>query len=189
MIKLIAALGNPGREYEKTRHNVAWLCLDSLPEIQSLNWKSKFKGLFGEVTFGIQKVIVLKPQTYMNLSGESIQPLMAFYKISPQELLVIHDELDLPFGQIQFKKGGGLAGHNGLKSTAELLGTDDFLRLRIGIGRPQFGSVSDYVLGQFGGDEQPRLQDLFTKIHGPLKECVLNGIAKVGQYNKKPLLT
>lgn len=118
-----------------------------------LNWKSKFKGLYAQADFHGDKFYFLKPETYMNLSGESVRPLIDFFKITPKEVLVLHDELDLPLGTITFKKGGGLAGHNGLKSLAEHLGTNDFYRLRMGIGRPPHGDVSNWVLSGFHGDE------------------------------------
>ena len=116
MIKLIVALGNPGSEYELTRHNIAWTLVDTHPDISSKMWKNKFKGEYTDFNIGSGKVYALKPQTFMNLSGESVGPLCQFFKIEPEEILVIQDELDLPFGQIHFKKDGGLAGHNGLKS-------------------------------------------------------------------------
>jgi PTH1 family peptidyl-tRNA hydrolase len=124
----------------------------------------------------------------MNLSGESVQPLAAFYKISPAEILVIHDELDIPFGQVHFKMGGGLAGHNGLKSIALSLGTDNFARMRVGIGRPVHGTVSDWVLSGFPKEQQAFLSSLLEKLHGPLEDCVLSGIPKASLVNKKPLI-
>ncbi len=149
-IKLIVGLGNPGSKYEDTRHNIGMMALDRL---DNFNWKSKYKGLFSQLDENGNRFYFLKPQTYMNLSGESIRALCDFFKIGPQEVLVLHDELDLPLGTIAFKKGGGLAGHNGLKSTAQHLGTNDFYRLRMGIGRPVHGDVSNFVLSSFQGDE------------------------------------
>ncbi|MBY0516109.1 MAG: aminoacyl-tRNA hydrolase [Bacteriovoracaceae bacterium] len=188
MIRLIVALGNPGSDYHATKHNIAWMFVDSLPLVKAANWKAKFKGEFCEINIKGNKTIVLKPQTYMNLSGESVQPLAAFYKISPQEILVVQDELDLPFGQCHFKMGGGLAGHNGLKSIAACLGTEDFARMRVGIGRPVHGSVSDWVLSRFSNNEQIQMDLLFEKLRGPLEDCVLFGIAKASVINKKPLV-
>ena len=189
MYQLVVALGNPGKEYETTRHNIAWILIDQHPDLKNLNWKSKFKALYAETSISGEKIFFLKPQTYMNLSGESVQPFSQFYKINPQNILVIHDELDLPLGQAHFKMGGGLAGHNGLKSIAQTLGTDEFARLRVGIGRPQFGSVSDWVLSGFKGDEEIKLNKVIEKLAQPLMECVISGVTPVGnKWNKKDLL-
>jgi PTH1 family peptidyl-tRNA hydrolase len=189
MIQLIVGVGNPGPEYAQTRHNVAWLLMDHSSAFQNANWKSKFKGFYAESTFKNQKFYGLKPQTFMNLSGESVQPMAAFFKIEPSQILVIHDEVDLPFGQVHFKMGGGLAGHNGLKSIAACLGTNDFARMRIGVGKPVHGSVANWVLGQFSKNEQIQIPLLFEKLNDPMLACVVEGISKVANiYNKKNLL-
>lgn len=186
MFQLVVGVGNPGSQYASTRHNVAWMLLDS-SDIFS-NWKSKFKGLYTEGTYKNNKLYALKPQTFMNLSGESVQPMAAFFKVAPSQILVIHDELDIPFGEVHFKMGGGLAGHNGLKSIAATLGTNDFARMRIGIGRPPHGDVSGWVLGQFSKDEQVQLPLLLQKLHDPMLTAMVDGLNKVGIYNKKNLL-
>lgn len=188
MFQLIVGVGNPGNEYAATRHNVAWMLMDSSPVFQASNWKTKFKGLYSEASFKGQKFYGLKPQTYMNLSGESVQQMSSFYKIAPENILVIHDELDIPFGQVHFKMGGGLAGHNGLKSIAACLGTDQFARMRIGIGRPPHGNVSAWVLSPFTKDEQIQLPLLLQKLNDPMLIAVIEGLGKVGVYNKKDLL-
>lgn len=185
---LVVGVGNPGVEYAATRHNIAWMLLDSSPLFRDSLWKAKFKGLYAETSLKGEKIYGLKPQTYMNLSGESVQPLAAFYKIEAQRILVIHDELDIPFGQVHFKMGGGLAGHNGLKSIAACLGTDQFARMRIGIGRPPHGNVSGWVLSPFSKEEQVHLPLLLEKLHDPLLTCMVDGLNKVGIYNKKNLL-
>lgn len=189
MFSLIVGVGNPGSEYTHTRHNVAWLFLDQYPQFESANWKSKFKGLYSEATVKGRKIYAVKPQTFMNLSGESVQPMAAFFKIPPSEILVIHDELDIPYGQVHFKMGGGFAGHNGLKSIAGLLGTDQFARMRIGIGRPPHGNVSGWVLSPFAGDEAIQLPLLLKKLNDPFETAVVHGLGKVGIYNKKNLLS
>jgi PTH1 family peptidyl-tRNA hydrolase len=189
MFQLIAALGNPGQEYALTRHNIGWMLIDSMPEFQASIWKSKFKGIYSEVKLKNEKIYGLKPQTYMNLSGESVQAMAAFFKIPPEQILVVHDELDIPFGQVHFKMGGGLAGHNGLKSIAACLGTDQFPRMRIGIGRPQHGSVANWVLSPFSKDEQLQLPNLLKKLHDPWLTAMVEGLGKAGIYNKKNLLT
>lgn len=188
MIKLVVGLGNPGSEYEFTRHNIGWLLLDAYNPISGNNWKSKFKGYYTDATIGSEKIYFLKPNTYMNLSGESVQPLCQFFKIKPEEILVLQDELDLPFGQIMFKKGGGLAGHNGLKSITQCLGTQDFHRMRIGIGRPVHGSVSNWVLSKFSGDKEIELGVVLDKSSEALSAFIKEGMKAATKYNKKDFL-
>jgi peptidyl-tRNA hydrolase, PTH1 family len=150
---LISGLGNPGREYEQTRHNLGWLIADELARRHGGAFRSKFSGQLSEVRVGENKVALLKPETYMNESGRSIAAAARFFKVEPGALLVVHDDVDLEPGRLQARRGGGLAGHNGLRSIAQALRTNDFLRLRIGVGRPGRGdqrSVSDYVLSKFG---------------------------------------
>jgi PTH1 family peptidyl-tRNA hydrolase len=149
---LVAGLGTPGREYELTRHNLGWLVVDELARRHGGSFRSKFSGQLSEVRLGAGKVALLKPETYMNESGRSIAAAAGFFKVDPSALLVVHDDVDLEDGRFQVRLGGGLAGHNGLRSIAQALGTNDFLRLRIGVGRPGRGdrpSVSDYVLSKF----------------------------------------
>lgn len=188
MFQLIVALGNPGSQYAETKHNIGWMLIDDLPLFRNGVWKSKFSGHYTEANFKGNRFYALKPQTFMNLSGKSVQPMAAFFKIPPSEILVVHDELDIPFGQVHFKMGGGLAGHNGLKSIAQCLGTDQFARMRIGIGRPPHGDVSNWVLGPFVKDERDQLPLLLEKLHDPLLTAMVDGLAKVGIYNKKNLL-
>jgi peptidyl-tRNA hydrolase, PTH1 family len=152
---LVAGLGNPGREYEQTRHNVGWLVVDELARRHGGSFRSKFSGQLGEVRLGDQKLALLKPETYMNESGRSIAAAAHFFKVDPGALLVVHDDVDLEPDRFQVRLGGGLAGHNGLRSIAQSLGTNDFQRLRIGVGRPGRGdrrSVSDYVLARFDAE-------------------------------------
>ena len=149
---LVAGLGNPGREYERTRHNIGWLVVDELARRHDGTFRSKFSGQVSEVRLGDDKAALLKPETYMNESGRSIVAAARFFKADPDALLVVHDDVDLEPERLQARLGGGLAGHNGLRSIAQALGTSDFLRLRIGVGRPGRGdrrSVSDYVLSKF----------------------------------------
>jgi peptidyl-tRNA hydrolase, PTH1 family len=150
---LVAGLGNPGREYEQTRHNIGWLVVDELARRHGGSFRSKFSGQLSEVRVGEQKLALLKPETYMNESGRSIAAAARFFKVEPGALLVVHDDVDLEPERFQARLGGGLAGHNGLRSISQALGTNEFLRLRIGVGRPGRGdrrSVSDYVLSKFG---------------------------------------
>ena len=149
---LVAGLGNPGREYEQTRHNVGWLVADELARRHGGSFRSKFSGQLAEVRLVEQKLALLKPETYMNESGRSLAAAARFFKVDPRAVLVVHDDVDLEPERLQVRSGGGLAGHNGLRSIAQALGTNDFLRLRIGIGRPERGDrrpVADYVLSKF----------------------------------------
>jgi len=153
---LVAGLGNPGREYERTRHNVGWLVLDELARRHGGSWRSKFNGSLAEIRFDDSKLALLKPETYMNESGRSVAAAARFFKVPAESLLVVHDDVDLEPGRLQARRGGGLAGHNGLRSLAQHLGTQDFLRLRIGIGRPGRGDprpVKDWVLSPFAPEE------------------------------------
>jgi peptidyl-tRNA hydrolase, PTH1 family len=149
---LVAGLGNPGREYVQTRHNIGWLVVDELARRHGGSFRSKFSGQLSEVRLEEDRLALLKPETYMNESGRSIGAAARFFKVDPGALLVVHDDVDLEPGRFQVRLGGGLAGHNGLRSIAQALGTNEFLRLRIGVGRPGRGdrrSVSDYVLSKF----------------------------------------
>jgi peptidyl-tRNA hydrolase, PTH1 family len=149
---LVAGLGNPGREYANTRHNIGWLVADELARRHDGSFRSKFSGQLAEVREGERKLALLKPETYMNVSGQSVGAAARFFKVRPDALLVVHDDVDLEPGRLQVRLGGGLAGHNGLRSIASTLGTQDFLRLRIGVGRPGRGDrrpVADFVLSEF----------------------------------------
>jgi PTH1 family peptidyl-tRNA hydrolase len=149
---LVAGLGNPGREYAGNRHNVGWLVVDELARRHDGAWRTKFDGKLAEIRIDGHKVALLKPETYMNDSGRAVSSAMRFFKLEPDSLLVVHDESDLESGRLQARRGGGLAGHNGLRSIAERLGTPDFLRLRVGVGRPGRGDprpLADYVLSDF----------------------------------------
>ena len=149
---LVAGLGNPGRDYERTRHNAGWMVMDELARRHGGSFRSKFSGQLSETRLDDLKLALLKPETYMNVSGQSIGAARKFFNVDPADVLIVHDDVDLEPGRLQARFGGGLAGHNGLRSIAQALGTNDFLRLRIGVGRPGRGdrrSVADYVLGGF----------------------------------------
>ena len=190
MTKLVIGLGNPGREYEETRHNIAWLLFERLSFRDKLIWKEKFKGLFCVMTLFDEQTVFLKPQTYMNLSGESVRPAMDFFKVGLEDILVVHDEIDLPFGTVHLKSGGGLAGNNGLKSINQHLGTKEFKRLRMGVGRPQFGDVSSHVLGQFGPEEKPLLDDFNDLGARALESYLKIGFQKAqNKFSKKTVIS
>jgi PTH1 family peptidyl-tRNA hydrolase len=149
---LVVGLGNPGREYARTRHNVGRMVVDELARRRGATWKGKFNGELAEIRVDGHRVALLKPETYMNESGRSVGAAARFYKLEPDAILVVHDEGDFDRGRLQARLGGGLAGHNGLRSIAQHLKTQDFLRLRIGVGRPERGdprSLADFVLGNF----------------------------------------
>jgi PTH1 family peptidyl-tRNA hydrolase len=149
---LVAGLGNPGREYASTRHNAGWMVVDELARRHAGSWRSKFSGQLAECRLDASRFALVKPETYMNESGRSIAAAARFFKTPVETVLVVHDDVDLEEGRLQARLGGGLAGHNGLRSIAQALGSQDFLRLRVGVGRPGRGdrrSVADYVLAAF----------------------------------------
>jgi len=149
---LVVGLGNPGREYVHNRHNVGHMVVDELARRHGASWRSKFSGRLADIRIDDHKVGLLKPETFMNESGRSVKAAAQFFKLEPDAILVVHDESDLEPGRLQARLGGGLAGHNGLRSVAQHLGTPDFLRLRVGVGRPGRGDrrdLADYVLADF----------------------------------------
>ncbi len=158
MAKLIVFLGNPGLQYRQTRHNVGWMVCDSLCErlsSQQISWQTKFHGLYTKQG----NAILLKPQTFMNESGISVQEAAKFYNIDPRDIMVVHDDIELPFGTVKSQLGGGMGGHNGLRSVKQHIGTDQFRRLRVGVGRPDARiQVADYVLGRFSPVEERMLE-------------------------------
>lgn len=156
---IIAGLGNPGSKYENTRHNMGFKAIDAMASEFGIDVnRSKFKGLIGEGRIGTEKVILLKPQTYMNLSGQSVREIMNFYKIPEENLIVIYDDFDLPIGSIRVRKSGGPGTHNGMKSVVQELGSRKFPRVRVGIGSSD-GSTIQFVIGKVGKDEQQILNE------------------------------
>jgi len=176
-MKVIAGLGNPGDRYLFTRHNLGFMVADRLALTHSLPFRrKKFDALFAEGTISGVPVILLKPQTFMNLSGTTIGPLMRFLKTDPGDLIILHDDLDLPFGSIRIKDGGGNGGHKGLQSVTEDLGTDAFLRLRLGIGKPAVKDlVEAYVLEPFSKEEIEQLPTLLEKACNAAMEILTAG--------------
>lgn len=156
---IIAGLGNPGSKYENTRHNMGFKAVDAMASEFGIDVnRAKFKGLIGEGRIGSEKVILLKPQTYMNLSGQSVREIMNFYKIPEENLIVIYDDFDLPIGSIRVRKSGGPGTHNGMKSVVQELGSRKFPRVRVGIGSSD-GSTIQFVIGKVGKDEQQILNE------------------------------
>ncbi|MCI6592379.1 MAG: aminoacyl-tRNA hydrolase [Treponema sp.] len=218
MIKLVAFLGNYGKEYEKTRHNVSWYFEDSLPFAGKLSWQNKFKGEIASFTpqelsqwacdtkicskkdgspvlvpeESPSHIYFLKPLTFMNLSGDSIIEVANFYKIQPSEIMVVHDELELEPGFVSLKWSGGLGGHNGLRSTKAVLNTPDFFRLRFGIGRPDNDNigVADWVLSRFTAEQQELMQNVFSQTNLLLVKVLLSKEPKdlVQGWGKKKLI-
>src|SRR6266513_1219257 len=153
---LVVGLGNPGREYAGNRHNVGWMVVEELARRHGASWKGKFSGQLAELRLDGHRVALLKPETYMNDSGRSVAAAARFYKLEPDAILVVHDEGDFDLGRLQARKGGGLAGHNGLRSIAQQLKTPEFMRLRIGVGRPGRGDprpLADYLLADFAPED------------------------------------
>lgn len=164
-MKLIAGLGNPGSEYAKTRHNAGFMTVDLLVERLGLGgWEQKYRSFILCVKVGGEEVIFLKPLTFMNRSGEAIGAVISDYGIAPEDVLVAHDDIDIPAGDVRYKVGGGHGGHNGLRSIIDVACVRDFIRVRIGVGRSSEGyGVTDHVLGEFSGQETEIMQDSFAK--------------------------
>jgi PTH1 family peptidyl-tRNA hydrolase len=213
MIELVAFLGNKGFQYAKNRHNAAWLLANELPFSSNLSWREKFHGEYASLD-GIvlekyltenislddeksllqkkikfaDKIHFIKPNTFMNLSGESVQPAAAFFKIPPERILIVHDELELALGQVSFKFSGGLGGHNGLRSLKACLGTADFWRLRIGIGRPDHPDISSWVLSDFFPHEQPVLEQVLqASSKGLIEALAYEPKSLLPEWNKKKI--
>jgi PTH1 family peptidyl-tRNA hydrolase len=189
---IIAGLGNPGREYEYTRHNAGFIVIDEIAKRFNIEIrKSKFKGLYGEGIIAGEKVILLKPQTFMNISGESILDAVQFYKIDMKELIVVYDDVSLPLGRIRIRPSGSDGGHNGMKSILYLLGSDSFPRLRVGIGAPGRDMIS-HVIGKFTDSEGKIISDV-VKVSadaalGIIKEGAEKAMNKFNSYKHESLL-
>lgn len=191
---LVVGLGNPGKKYENNRHNVGFMVVERLARAHALpDFKDKFRATWtkGEIVAGGARrpVALLEPQTYMNLSGESVQPAAAFLKVEPRSIIVVHDELDLPWSDVRLKVGGGHAGHNGLRSIIQRLGTPDFVRVRVGIGRPPpgwKGDVADYVLRDFDAMERAELPDVVDRACAAVERVLADGVtAAMNAVNTK----
>ena len=192
---LIVGLGNPGKKYEKNRHNVGFMVVERLARMHGVpDLKDKFSGRFarGELAVGGRRhpAGLLEPQTFMNLSGDSVQPAAAFLKVDVPQVIVVHDELDLPWADVRLKVGGGHAGHNGLRSIIQRLGKPDFVRVRVGVGRPPpgfKGDVADYVLHDFDGAERAELPDVVDRACAAIEKILGDGTAAaMNAVNTKP---
>ncbi|MEM9727508.1 MAG: aminoacyl-tRNA hydrolase [Myxococcota bacterium] len=173
---LIAGLGNPGPKYQGNRHNVGFMAVDALADRWAApGFRDKFKGVFTKASVGGHEVVLLKPMTYMNLSGESVQAAMRFFRVPLDLVMAVHDELDLPFGVARLKVGGGTAGHNGLRSMVAHAGGPDFHRCRVGIGRPEKGRTDGYVLSDFNSLERAELGDVLDRCANMIETSVQEG--------------
>ena len=175
---LIVGLGNPESEYAHTRHNMGFDTINELAKNNNINiTKTKFKALYETGIIQNEKVILLKPQTYMNLSGEAIKEARDFYNVKPEEIIVIYDDIDIEKGKIKLRKKGGPGSHNGMKSVVQELNTTDFIRIRVGIGQPEFKSdMINYVIGKVPEEEQKILQQGTKKAAEAIEEILKNGI-------------
>lgn len=188
MPKLIVGLGNPGERYARTRHNVGWAVLDAFARTHGVTLdRTGFHGIYGEGRWAPsgEKVILLKPLTFMNLSGRAVAPLLSFYKLTHTELLVVYDDLDLPPGKLRMREKGGAGGHNGMKSIIEQLGAEDFPRLKVGIGRPAPGwEVMDWVLAPFGADDTATVAQVIPRAVEAVEAFLTEGPVKaMTKYN------
>jgi peptidyl-tRNA hydrolase, PTH1 family len=192
-MKLIVGLGNPGQEYATNRHNIGFLCINHIAKNSHvLLDKKQGKARIGTGSISGETMVLAKPQTYMNLSGESVIPLMQRYSVKLEDLIVIHDDLDLPLGKIRIRKGGSAGGHNGIKSIIASLGNQDFVRIRVGISRPQVEgekaeSIVDYVLGDFTDQDKPVIEDTIKRV-GEAVICLITRDlnAAMNKYNSEP---
>jgi PTH1 family peptidyl-tRNA hydrolase len=193
---LVVGLGNPGKKYERTRHNVGFMVVDHLARTHGMaDFREKFSGVWtkGDVSVGTTRypVALVKPETFMNLSGDCVQPAAAFLKVEPKAVIVVHDELDLPWREVKLKLGGGHAGHNGLRSLIDRLGTPDFVRVRVGVGRPPpgfKGDVADYVLQGFDSMEAAELPEVIDRACAAVEAVVAKGPqAAMNALNAKPV--
>jgi PTH1 family peptidyl-tRNA hydrolase len=179
---LIAGLGNPGREHADDRHNVGWMVVEELARRHDGSFRSKFNGRVAETRIEDARAALLQPETYMNESGRSISAAARFFKVAPEDVLVVHDDVDLDVGRLQARLGGGLAGHNGLRSIAQALGTPEFLRLRVGVGRPERGDrrpVADYVLSPFQAEDD--VEALVSRAAEAVESLLAEGLAVTQQ--------
>ena len=187
-MKLIVGLGNPGKEYEKTRHNIGFMVVDNYISYKKCDgdWKQKFNSLYFQTNISGEKVIFLKPSTYMNLSGNAVLECANYFKIDVSDILVISDDLDLLVGNFKLKESGSSGGHNGLKNIALCLGTEKFKRLKVGISKSTYGDIKDYVLGKISKEELDTLNDLFKELNLIIDDFfVLPFSDLMSKYNRK----
>ena len=188
---LIIGLGNPGPKYSLTRHNIGFMSLDYFAQslAPAVRWQNEHKAETCKFKIEEEPVLLAKPQTFMNLSGESVLALMNFYKINLDHVIVAHDDIDQPFGGMKLQKNRGHGGHNGIRSISELLGTADYIRLKLGVGRPLHAGmeVADYVLGKFSNEEQASLSNFLNRSVDALESVLFDGLSKASTlFNSGP---
>lgn len=170
MIKLVVLLGNKGASYKKSRHNSGWLFGEIFDyQLKEDPWNNKFHGLWTKIMIENKSILFLKPQTFMNNSGQSVSEMASYFSINVDEILVVHDDLELPFLKARIQQGGPLAGHNGLRSIVQHLKSDNFFRLRLGIGRPKHQDVASYVLSRFSKEEESLLEVFYQQVSNSLR--------------------
>lgn len=186
-MKVVVGLGNPGIEYAATRHNVGFMVLDGMAEkLSALNWKNNFNGLVGEAKIDGEKVLLVKPQTYMNLSGQAVLAVMQFYKVAKEDLLVVYDDMDLEVGAVKLRQKGSCGGHNGMRDIIRLLGTEQISRLKIGIGKSKYAQGKDFVLGKFLPEEDEAIDNGIEKAIDAAIYWVGHGIGDtMNRYNRQ----
>ena len=186
-MKLIVGLGNPGKQYELTRHNVGFLCLDRISNKYNLSFKfeSSFNAMVATSNIGGEKCIFVKPQTYMNLSGEAVGKIMKYYKVDLKDFLVIYDDMDLPIGSLRLREKGSAGGHNGIKNIIQHLSTQEFKRIRVGISGHANIEAKDYVLGHFSKDDLITLENVKDNVTNAVEEFISNKpfVIIMGNYN------
>lgn len=184
-MKMIVGLGNPGKEYERTHHNIGFMFIDSMDAIYHYCWKveSSFQAMIAQTIIGKEKVLFVKPLTYMNLSGQAVVAIRDYYKIENSDILIIHDDMDLPLAKVRIRKNGSSAGHNGMKSIFACLKTQDVQRIRIGIGHPEEFGVVDYVLSKFSKMDQEKLDNIFIHSSEMIEKFVNFGMDELMKYN------
>ena len=184
-MKLIVGLGNPGKEYQTTRHNIGFMVLDIIKEkYKNIKWNNKFDGLFFDINIHGEKVIFLKPQKYMNLSGEVIKKYVNYYNISLDDILIILDDLDLPVGKFRLRPNGRSAGHNGLKDIFKNLNTEEIKRMKVGIGNNNLYDTKDYVLGHFSKEEMHIIKESLNKVSSIVMEFIIEDFSNLmSKYN------
>lgn len=183
---LVVGLGNPGEKYDRTRHNLGFMAASALVSEYGGSWTKGFKGEYSEIFINGKKTFVLKPATFMNLSGESVQPFCAYYKIAPEDVVVAHDDMDMDFGKLKIKTGGSSGGHNGIKSITLHLGTENYIRLKMGIGKNIKKESIGHVLGKFSQEETEKLDEFINISVKAIVSIVNEGLLKaMNAYNNR----
>ncbi|MCC6747636.1 MAG: aminoacyl-tRNA hydrolase [Deltaproteobacteria bacterium] len=186
---IVVGLGNPGTRYQRNRHNIGFMVVERLARAGELAFKrsAKYAGELAQGELSRRPVMLVKPQTFMNLSGRCVAPLARFYRVAPEQIVAVHDDVDLELGRLKVKQGGGDAGHNGLRSLTEELGSGDYVRVRLGVGRPTFGEVADYVLADFRASEQEAVEELVAKGAEAVRTVLTRGLKEaMNRHNRTP---